>query len=135
VTAAALQRCVRCSLPLVSLPPPSTSTSPGIHHERSHEDSQLPALRLGLYVPPLRSRSPPPSLPPSLARADPLLSPPSPPRSVGHLVVLLGTVYTFLGLVTFSSRNNSYYLVYMGAIASWGIVVVSPSPLPPAHGR
>ncbi|KAL8291685.1 hypothetical protein RQP46_001943 [Phenoliferia psychrophenolica] len=56
----------------------------------------------------------------------------SSPRSVslphyawaaGHILVLLGTVYTLLGLVTFSGRNKSYYLSYAGAILSWGIVV------------
>jgi hypothetical protein len=46
-------------------------------------------------------------------------------RSVGHVTVLLGTIYTLLGLVTFSSRSKSYYLSYTGAIISWGIVVVS----------
>lgn len=44
--------------------------------------------------------------------------------TVGHFAVLLGTIYTLLGLVTFSSRSNSYYISYGGAIISWGIVVV-----------
>ncbi|ORY90835.1 hypothetical protein BCR35DRAFT_107887 [Leucosporidium creatinivorum] len=43
--------------------------------------------------------------------------------ALGHFAVLLGTIYTLLGLVTFSSRSNSYYLSYGGAILSWGIVV------------
>lgn len=49
---------------------------------------------------------------------------------MGHLTVLLGTVYTLIGLVTFSSRSKSYYISYTGAILSWGIVVVSTSPAP-----
>ncbi|GAA5920903.1 hypothetical protein JCM5296_003849 [Sporobolomyces johnsonii] len=44
--------------------------------------------------------------------------------AVGHALVLVGTVYTLLGLVTFSGRSKSYYLAYAGAIVSWGIVVV-----------
>ncbi|GAA5976697.1 hypothetical protein JCM21900_000275 [Sporobolomyces salmonicolor] len=43
--------------------------------------------------------------------------------AVGHALVLVGTVYTLLGLVTFSGRSKSYYLAYAGAIVSWGIVV------------
>ncbi|GAA5827598.1 hypothetical protein JCM3770_005939 [Rhodotorula araucariae] len=41
----------------------------------------------------------------------------------GHFVVLLGTLYTLLGLVTFNARSKSYYLAYAGALVSWGIVV------------
>ncbi|KAK4700982.1 6-phosphogluconolactonase, partial [Phenoliferia sp. Uapishka_3] len=43
--------------------------------------------------------------------------------AAGHIVVLAGTIYTLLGLVTFSARSKSYYLSYGGAILSWGIVV------------
>ncbi|GJN88219.1 hypothetical protein Rhopal_001184-T1 [Rhodotorula paludigena] len=43
--------------------------------------------------------------------------------AAGHFLVLLGTIHTLLGLVTFSSRSKSYYLAYGGAILSWGIVV------------
>ncbi|GAA5917806.1 hypothetical protein JCM8208_002406 [Rhodotorula glutinis] len=41
----------------------------------------------------------------------------------GHFVVLLGTIYSLLGLVTFSSRPKAYSLAYTGALLSWGIVV------------
>ncbi|GAA5836447.1 hypothetical protein JCM11251_007082 [Rhodosporidiobolus azoricus] len=43
--------------------------------------------------------------------------------AAGHALVLLGSVYSLLGLVTFSSRTKSYYLAYAGALVSWGIVV------------
>ncbi|GAA5913380.1 uncharacterized protein JCM6883_003058 [Sporobolomyces salmoneus] len=43
--------------------------------------------------------------------------------AVGHGLVLLGTLHTFLGFVTLSFRSKSYYLAYAGAILSWGIVV------------
>ncbi|GAA6033397.1 hypothetical protein JCM8097_006731 [Rhodosporidiobolus ruineniae] len=43
--------------------------------------------------------------------------------AAGHALVLLGSVYTLLGLVTFSARYKSYYLAYAGALTSWGIVV------------
>ncbi|GAA5845936.1 hypothetical protein JCM3766R1_000865 [Sporobolomyces carnicolor] len=43
--------------------------------------------------------------------------------AVGHGLVLLGTIHTFLGFVTLSFRSKSYYLAYAGAILSWGIVV------------
>ncbi|GAA5944148.1 uncharacterized protein JCM15063_000161 [Sporobolomyces koalae] len=43
--------------------------------------------------------------------------------AVGHALVLLGTIHTFLGFITFSFRSKSYYLAYAGAIVSWGIVV------------
>ncbi|TNY18379.1 hypothetical protein DMC30DRAFT_418872 [Rhodotorula diobovata] len=41
----------------------------------------------------------------------------------GHFVVLAGTLYSLLGLVTLSQRPKSYYLAYGGALVSWGIVV------------
>lgn len=74
--------------------------------------SFLPALRLGSYVD-------------LFGRATILQLTYSTSPTVGHFAVLLGTIYTLLGLVTFSSRSNSYYISYAGAIASWGIVVVS----------
>ncbi|GAA5885966.1 hypothetical protein JCM16303_003045 [Sporobolomyces ruberrimus] len=43
--------------------------------------------------------------------------------AVGHGLVLLGTIHTFLGFITLSFRSKSYYLAYAGAIVSWGIVV------------
>ncbi|GAA5991598.1 hypothetical protein JCM5350_002628 [Sporobolomyces pararoseus] len=43
--------------------------------------------------------------------------------AVGHGLVLLGTIHTFLGFITLSFRSKSYYLAYAGAIISWGIVV------------
>ncbi|BGP22458.1 hypothetical protein Rt10032_c07g3080 [Rhodotorula toruloides] len=41
----------------------------------------------------------------------------------GHALVLVGTIHTLLGVVTFSGRSKSYYLAYGGALVSWGIVV------------
>ncbi|GAA6020165.1 hypothetical protein JCM11491_005551 [Sporobolomyces phaffii] len=43
--------------------------------------------------------------------------------AVGHGLVLLGTIHTFLGFITLSFRSKSYYVAYAGAIVSWGIVV------------
>ncbi|GAA5903079.1 hypothetical protein JCM6882_006961 [Rhodosporidiobolus microsporus] len=43
--------------------------------------------------------------------------------AAGHALVLLGSVHTFLGLITLSTRSKSYYLAYAGALVSWGIVV------------
>ena len=63
-----------------------------------------------------------------------LCSPPTqahPQRAGGHFVVLLGTIYSLLGLVTFSARPKSYSLAYTGALLSWGIVVVRPISPPP----
>jgi hypothetical protein len=54
------------------------------------------------------------------------------PRTVGHALVLAGTIHTLLGVVTFSGRSKSYYLAYGGALVSWGIVVVRPALSPPA---
>ncbi|GAA5979798.1 hypothetical protein JCM11641_002697 [Rhodosporidiobolus odoratus] len=41
----------------------------------------------------------------------------------GHFIVLASSLYTFLGLITFSTRDKSYYVAYAGALISWGIVV------------
>ncbi|GAA6003395.1 hypothetical protein JCM10207_000313 [Rhodosporidiobolus poonsookiae] len=41
----------------------------------------------------------------------------------GHALVLSGSLYSLLGLLTFASRSKSYYLAYAGALVSWGIVV------------
>ncbi|SCZ92429.1 BZ3500_MvSof-1268-A1-R1_Chr5-2g07848 [Microbotryum saponariae] len=48
----------------------------------------------------------------------------------GHALVLAGTIYTLIGLVTFQSRSKSYYLSYLGAIVSWGIVVYKSLGIP-----
>ncbi|KAM0749625.1 hypothetical protein T439DRAFT_326505 [Meredithblackwellia eburnea MCA 4105] len=41
----------------------------------------------------------------------------------GHFLVLLGTAYTLIGMLTWYSRPKAYRLSYTGAILSWGIVV------------
>ncbi|BGP18843.1 hypothetical protein JCM10213_003498 [Rhodosporidiobolus nylandii] len=43
--------------------------------------------------------------------------------AAGHGLVLLGSLHTLLGMITFSARYKSYYLAYAGALVSWGIVV------------
>ncbi|KAG0142067.1 hypothetical protein CROQUDRAFT_663007 [Cronartium quercuum f. sp. fusiforme G11] len=43
--------------------------------------------------------------------------------SLGHILVLLSTIWTFLGALFFRSRSTSYYLACAGAILSWSIVV------------
>ncbi|KAK4049780.1 Transmembrane nucleoporin [Microbotryomycetes sp. JL221] len=48
----------------------------------------------------------------------------------GHFTVLAGTIYTIIGIITFSSRNKSYYVSYAGALVSWGIVVYKSLGIP-----
>ncbi|KAI8460138.1 hypothetical protein BY996DRAFT_6429740 [Phakopsora pachyrhizi] len=43
--------------------------------------------------------------------------------SVGHILVLLSTIWNVLGLILFKSRPGAYYLACGGAVLSWSIVV------------
>lgn len=43
--------------------------------------------------------------------------------SIGHLVVLLSTIWNTLGILFLHSRPRAYSLAYGGAILSWSIVV------------
>ncbi|EGG09591.1 uncharacterized protein MELLADRAFT_95878 [Melampsora larici-populina 98AG31] len=50
--------------------------------------------------------------------------------SLGHILVLLSTIWTFLGALFFKSRSTSYYIACSGAILSWSIVVYKSLGIP-----